>query len=453
MGKINHEKLSKKEKVSTYGYESDEIPSTGSSADRRRYLDENIERKNKKNSRNVSSSNPKVLKGKTLLSLDTNTNCKLYSPTESYQAGERIKHHVFGMGCVLSFCGETIEVQFRKSKKTLVHRQKKDQDANDDFRNSQFDQHLSETKSSRLKTLKIVKNKEIRLEKKTVNEKAFDLLDSLLNTSSEFELKNLVRQVLTYPDSSLKFKALTKIFKSYKDRIDILEELSLHERLPSCFSHKLAEVKTGRIRLHLAINQSTPYKVLIKIAEDETNTDILDKVATHVNFNDKLASVLLNNNSASVSFLSQYYQSSSWHIRSLVAKNRNTPFGILNNLSCDKISEVVREVAKNVKTDQEILKNLSHHPDVKVRREVASNPSTDKQTLANMINDPDYNVLLLISQNKNADFKLSEELRNKCTLHFEQQKKIIYVKQPEVNKDEERFISKIQRDKINNRSN
>ena len=109
-----------------------------------------------------------------------------------------------------------------------------------------------------------------------------------------------------------------------------------------------------------------------------------------------------------------------------LAKNPNTPVGVLVELAKDGNPDVRWWVANNPNTSVEVLMVLAKDANSDVRYEVAYNPNTPIEILAELAKDDDSSVRYCVARNANSTVDvlaaiLSVELRgdrDKDTLGF-----------------------------------
>lgn len=124
MKKINHEKLTKRDKTAIRGHENDELPSIGSYADQKRYFESKGDNNHKERKPSPIVSNERPLPSTIVIS-DKNKERKEYNLEEKYQEGDLIKHPTFGKGTVLYIIdNQRMDVYFRNGRKILVMNKK-----------------------------------------------------------------------------------------------------------------------------------------------------------------------------------------------------------------------------------------------------------------------------------------------------------------------------------------
>lgn len=101
---------------------------------------------------------------------------------------------------------------------------------------------------------------------------------------------------------------------------------------------------------------------------------------------------------------------SRWHIRVIVAENRNVSDKLLEKLAFDEEAWVRRGVAENPNVPANLLEKLALDRDAWVRRAVAENPNVPVSLLEKLALDPDISVRRAVAENAIAPANLLEQL-------------------------------------------
>lgn len=100
----------------------------------------------------------------------------------------------------------------------------------------------------------------------------------------------------------------------------------------------------------------------------------------------------------------------SLNVRGWVAKNRNSPPELLEQLSHETLQRIREEIASNPSTPPEVLERLSTEPDKDLRRQVAKNPNAPSRVLERLSLDNDFAIRAIVGLNPSSPPELLMKL-------------------------------------------
>ncbi|CAN1210965.1 hypothetical protein TUMEXPCC7403_12250 [Tumidithrix helvetica PCC 7403] len=182
------------------------------------------------------------------------------------------------------------------------------------------------------------------------------------------------------------FRALESVIYDYSWRA-LAAVVAANENAPSVILENLLEYKDWSVRLSLALNPTTPRRILELLADEYADEVTLNpSIAREIEAAIKSA----NRDNLDIKEILTLSQSSFRAIRITIAESLKTPVAILEQLALDKDFHVRTAIARNPNTPALVLAKLAGDrdpadEDFAIPQSVASNPSTPISILEELI--------------------------------------------------------------------